>query len=313
MRSKPKVEILVPLFNEEDSISILVKSIETLLKKLPYNFSFLFIDDGSTDRTLDLAKTIPSWPTKIIKLSKNFGKEIAVQSGIENATGDALILIDADMQDPIELIPQFLDQWENGYEIVYGIRGNRDFDPIFQRFTSEFFYRIFLNLANVNFPPHTTDARLVTKKVVNALKEMKDFNRFNKGIFHSIGFASIGVVFTRSKRMHGETRWPKKRLFALAKDAFLSFTTRPLYWSTYIGLIIAFISIALGVFFVIRKIFFDIGPSGYTSLIVAILFLGSIQLISLGILGLYVSQLIGETKKRPLYFVSEIIKLNGKR
>ena len=115
MRSKPKVEILVPLFNEEDSISILVKSIETLLKKLPYNFSFLFIDDGSTDRTLDLAKTIPSWPTKIIKLSKNFGKEIAVQSGIENATGDALILIDADMQDPIELIPQFLDQWENGY------------------------------------------------------------------------------------------------------------------------------------------------------------------------------------------------------
>lgn len=313
MRKRPKVEILVPLFNEEESISILVKSIETFLKKLPYQFSFLFIDDGSTDRTLDLAKTIPSWPTKIIKLSKNFGKEIAVQSGIENSTGDALILIDADMQDPIELIPQFLDQWENGYEIVYGIRSNRDIDSLFQRFTSDFFYRIFLKLANVNFPPHTTDARLVTKKVVKALKEMKEFNRFNKGIFHSIGFSSIGVTFTRTKRMHGKTRWPKKRLFALAKDAFLSFTTRPLYWSTYIGLVIAFTSIALSMFYTIRKIFFDSGPTGYTSLIVAILFIGSIQLISLGILGLYVSQLIGETKKRPLYFVSEIFELHEKR
>lgn len=312
METRLNIDILIPLFNEQESISNLVSTLESSLNDMPFNFSFIFVDDGSTDLTVSLLKQLPNWPTTIVELSRNFGKEIAVQSGIDTSVGDALILLDADLQDPISLIPKFIAHWEQGYEIVYGIRANRENDKLFQRLTSGYFYKIFLKMADVEFPPHATDARLMSKKVVNALKEVQESNRFNKGIFHSVGFKSIGVPFTREKRLYGKTSWNTKKLIKLAISAFLGFTTKPLHWATYLGSTIALGSISLGCFYTIRKIFFGVGPSGYTSLIVAILFLGAIQLISLGILGLYISQIVSETKKRPLYFVSELVKLNEK-
>jgi glycosyltransferase involved in cell wall biosynthesis len=311
MQFLKSIELMVPIYNEEESIEAFVKTVESHLHDLPYNFSFIFVDDGSTDSTVQILQTLPTWPTRIIKLSRNYGKEIAVQCGLDQSNADALVLLDVDLQDPIQLVSNFIQEWENGYEIVYGIRTNRESDSFFQRITSGFFYKIFLKLSNVEFPPHATDARLMARKVVSALKLVKETNRYNKGIFHSIGFNSKGIEFKREKRRFGTSRWNTKKLIGLALDALLSFTTKPLNWSTYLGSVSALIAIFLSIYYTSRKIFFGIGPSGYTSLIVAILFLGAIQLISLGILGLYISQLVGETKKRPLYFVSDTIEINN--
>jgi glycosyltransferase involved in cell wall biosynthesis len=299
------VEILVPLFNEEESLDYFVNSLSEITSGLPYNFSLTLVDDGSTDSTYVKACRITTIPTKVIKLSRNFGKEIAVQCGIDESNADALILFDADLQDPLELIPQFLAEWESGYDIVYGVRVNRDKDTYVKRVTASFFYFIFLRLSSVDFPPHTSDARLMSRRVNQALKSMRESQRFNKGLFHEVGFKSKGVDFVRQKREHGKSAYNPFKLLRYARDAFLGFTTKPLYWSIYAGTAIALASTGTAIFYGARKIILGDAPSGYTSIIVAVLFLGSIQLISLGIIGLYLAVIVKESRKRPLYFIAE--------
>jgi glycosyltransferase involved in cell wall biosynthesis len=299
------VEILVPLFNEEESLDIFVKSLIPIISELPYNFSLTLIDDGSTDSTYEKACSVTSIPTKVIQLSRNFGKENAVQCGIDESDADALILFDADLQDPLELIPRFLAEWELGNDIVYGVRVNRELDSYIKRTTANFFYFVFLKFSNVNFPPHTSDARLMSWKVNQALKSMRETQRFNKGLFHEIGFKSKSVDFVRQKRKYGKSSFSPFKLLGLARDAFLGFTTKPLYWSIYAGTAIALASTGTAIFYGARKIILGDAPSGYTSIIVAVLFLGSIQLISLGIIGLYLAVIVKESRKRPLYFIAE--------
>jgi len=305
MNNRKSVEILVPLFNEEESLEFFVKSLIPIVSDLPYDFSLTLVDDGSSDSTYTRACSITSLPTKVIQLSRNFGKEIAVQCGIDESDADALILFDADLQDPLELIPKFLAEWESGYDIVYGVRANREKDSFTKRTAASFFYYVFLKLSSVNFPPHTSDARLMSRKVNHALKSMRETQRFNKGLFHEVGFKSKGVDFVRQKREHGKSAYSTIKSMRYARDAFLGFTTKPLYWSIYAGAAIALASTGTAIFYGVRKIVLGDAPSGYTSIIVAILFLGAIQLISLGIIGLYLAALVKESRKRPLYFIAE--------
>jgi glycosyltransferase involved in cell wall biosynthesis len=305
MNSRKSVEILVPLFNEEESLDYFVNSLSEITSGLPYNFSLTLIDDGSLDSTYEKACRIKMIPTKVIKLSRNFGKEIAVQCGIDESDADALILFDADLQDPLELISIFLTEWEAGYDIVYGVRVNREKDSYLKRVTASFFYFIFLKLSSVDFPPHTSDARLMSRRVNQALKSMRESQRYNKGLFHEVGFKSKGVDFVRQKREHGKSAYNPIKMMRYARDAFLGFTTKPLYWSIYAGTVIALASTGTAIFYGARKIILGDAPSGYTSIIVAILFLGAIQLISLGIIGLYLAVIVKESRKRPLYFIAE--------
>ena len=305
MNNRKSVEILVPLFNEEESLDHFVNSLSENTSGLPYNFSLTLIDDGSLDSTYEKASRITMIPTKVIKLSRNFGKEIAVQCGIDESDADALILFDADLQDPLELISIFLTEWEAGYDIVYGVRVNREKDSYLKRVTASFFYVIFLKLSSVDFPPHTSDARLMSRRVNQALKSMRESQRFNKGLFHEVGFKSKGVDFVRQKREHGKSAYNPIKMMRYARDAFLGFTTKPLYWSIYVGTVIALASTGTAIFYGARKIILGDAPSGYTSIIVAILFLGAIQLISLGIIGLYLAVIVKESRKRPLYFIAE--------
>ncbi len=299
------IEILVPVFNEEDSIEILVSALLPMVEKFDYKFSLTLIDDGSTDSTYQIACSISSISTKVIKLSRNFGKENAVQCGIDDSDADALILLDADLQDPISLIPMFIAEWESGHDIVYGIRDNRDIDSFQKRISSSIFYYFFLKFSNVKFPPHTSDARLMSKKVIRALKEMRESQRFNKGLFHEVGFKSIGVKYTRESRSYSKSKFGVSKLFGLAKNAFLGFTLKPLYWSIYAGASTALFSIILAAYYGSRKVFLGDAPSGFTTIIVGILFLGAMQLLSVGIIGIYLANVVTESKKRPLYFVAE--------
>ena len=299
------IEILVPVFNEEDSIEILVDSLVPIVEKFDYIFSLTLIDDGSTDTTYQKACSISSISTKVIQLSINFGKENAVQCGIDDSDADALILLDADLQDPISLIPMFIAEWESGHDIVYGIRDSRDKDSFQKRLSSSIFYYFFLKVSNVKFPPHTSDARLMSKKVTRALKEMRESQRFNKGLFHEVGFKSIGVKYTRESRSYSKSKFGVSKLFGLAKNAFLGFTLKPLYWSIYVGASTALFSIILASYYGSRKIFLGDAPSGFTTIIVGILFLGAMQLLSVGIIGIYLANVVTESKKRPLYFVAE--------
>ena len=299
------IEILVPVFNEEDSIEILVDSLVPIVEKFDYIFSLTLIDDGSTDTTYQKACSISSISTKVIQLSRNFGKENAVQCGIDDSDADALILLDADLQDPISLIPMFIAEWESGHDIVYGIRDSRDKDSFQKRLSSSIFYYFFLKFSNVKFPPHTSDARLMSKKVTRALKEMRESQRFNKGLFHEVGFKSIGVKYTRESRSYSKSKFGVSKLFGLAKNAFLGFTLKPLYWSIYVGASTALFSIILASYYGSRKIFLGDAPSGFTTIIVGILFLGAMQLLSVGIIGIYLANVVTESKKRPLYFVAE--------
>lgn len=305
MGNRKSVEILVPLFNEEESLDLFVKSLIPIISDLPYDFSLTLIDDGSTDSTYLKACEITALPTKVIQLSRNYGKERAVQCGIDESHADALILFDVDLQDPLELIPKFLAEWESGYDIVYGVRVNRDKDSYLKRTTATFFYFIFLKLSSVKFPPHTADARLMSRRVIQALKNMRETQRFNKGLFHEVGFKSKGVEFHRPMRKYGKSSYNPIKMIEYARDAFLGFTTKPLYWSIYAGSTIAFFSTLLALFYGIRKILLGDAPSGYTSVIVAVLLLGAFQLISLGIIGLYLSVVVKEVRQRPLYFIAE--------
>lgn len=305
MNNTKSIEILVPVLNEEDTIELLVNSLIPIVENSEYKFSLTFIDDGSTDSTYEKACAISAISTKVIQLSRNFGKENAVQCGIDDSDADALILLDADLQDPLDLIPMFIAEWESGYDIVYGIRDNRDTDSFQKRISSSIFYYCFLKFSNVKFPAHTSDARLMSKKVVQALKEMRESQRFNKGLFHEVGFKSKGLKYTRDSRSGSETKFGTSKLFGLAKNAFLGFTLKPLYWSIYAGASIALFSIILAAYYGSRKIFLGDAPSGFTTIIVGILFLGAIQLLSVGIIGVYLANVVTESKKRPLYFVAE--------
>lgn len=303
----PDLTLVIPLYNEEENIDYLFTRLFTVLDSLDISYEIVCINDGSRDRTWDyLLKYHQENPViKIINFSRNFGKEIALTAGLDHAIGQAIIPIDADLQDPPELIKEMISKWRQGYDVVYCTRRSRVGETWLKRFTADYFYRTLGHLSKVPIPSNTGDFRLLDRRVVEALKQMPERNRFMKGLFAWVGFKQTAIYFDRDPRFRGETKWNYWKLWNLALDGITSFSLLPLKVWSYVGSIISFISLLYAIYLILRTLILGIDLPGYASLMVAILFLGGIQLISLGVLGEYLGRVYEEVKNRPLYLIRD--------
>jgi glycosyltransferase involved in cell wall biosynthesis len=302
-----ELSLLVPCYNEEENLPSLFERLESVLKPLNITYEIICINDGSKDNTfkflLDYHHQNPF--IKVVNLSRNFGKEAAVTAGLDFASGMAVIPIDADLQDPPELITELLEKWREGYDVVYGVRRSRHGESWLKRFTANNFYRTIGKISTVPIPADTGDYRLLDRKVVEVLKKMPERNRFMKGLFSWVGFKQTAVYFDRVPRKNGKSSFNYWKLWNFALDGITSFSSIPLKVWGYFGIFISSISLLYGLFLVLKTIVLGIDVPGYASTIVIILFLGGIQLITLGVIGEYIARIYEEVKGRPVYLVRE--------
>src|SRR4028118_981343 len=280
-----ELSVVVPLYNEELNIDYLFERLVTVLSRLNMKYEIICVNDGSKDNTLErLIEYHHQNPEiKVVNLSRNYGKEIALSAGLDYANGNAVVPIDADLQDPPELIAELVEKWREGYDVVYATRRSREGESWVKRFTANVFYRTLDSISSVPIPRDTGDFRLLDRRVVDALKQMPERNRFMKGLFAWVGFKQTSVLYDRPSRYKGETTWNYWQLWNLAIDGFTSFSFIPLKVWSYIGLLVAMPSFFYATFLVIRTLIFGVDFPGYASIMVAILFLGGVQLVSLGI------------------------------
>jgi glycosyltransferase involved in cell wall biosynthesis len=303
-----KLSLVVPCHNEALNLQAFYEKIASTLNPLKVAYEIIFVNDGSQDDTLNILKSLQAAHKniRIIDFSRNFGKEAALTAGLDYATGDAIIPIDADFQDPPELIPQMIDLWHEGYEVVLAKRKTREGETFLKRATAKLFYKVFSVLSNTPLPENAGDFRLLDKKVVKSIKHIQEKNRFMKGIFAWVGYKTITLKFDRPARKHGATSWSYKKLIKFALDGIFSFSTLPLKIWLYIGSFISLISFSYAIFLILRTLIYGTDLPGYASIMVAILFMGGIQLISLGVIGEYIARIYKETKNRPIYLISKV-------
>lgn len=302
-----KLSILVPVLNEEDAVGLFVSTLQPLLASLVTDYEMIFISDGSTDQTVSrleaLQKTHPQ--IQILELSRNFGKEAALAAGLDACTGDACIPMDVDLQDNPSALQEMLAKWAEGFDIVYGMRTRRDSDSVLKRVTSKAFYRLMGSLSRTPIHHNVCDYNLLDRRVIDTLKTFPEQNRFLRGLSSWVGFNQTIVKFERPARSIGKTKHNWIGLFRLALDGITSFSTAPLKISFYLGLLFATLSFAYLFFIVIRTLLFGSDVPGYASLMVVVLFIGGIQMISLGIIGEYLGRIFEETKHRPVYILKK--------
>jgi polyisoprenyl-phosphate glycosyltransferase len=311
-----KICILVPAYNEEEVLPKLYERLDKLaLATKKYDFTFLFVNDGSKDRTLDILREYAKKDKRVayVNLSRNFGKEIAMIAGLDYATADATVIIDADLQDPPELIPEMLKWWEKGFDDVYARRRTRDGETWLKRYTSKQYYRMLQRSTRITIQRDTGDFRLLDKRCVAALRQFRESQRYTKGMFSWIGFNKKEILYDRDPRAAGQTKWNYIKLVNLAIDGLTSFTTSPLRIATIVGIIVSIAAFLYTVYLVIRTMLFGSDLAGYPSMMAVILFLGGVQLLSLGIIGEYVGRIFNETKNRPLYLVDEYYATKNNR
>lgn len=302
-----RISVVVPLYNEQENIDALFRRLLAVLEALNTSYDVICVNDGSRDNTLkNLVEYHQRYPQiKVVNLSRNFGKDTAMSAGIDYSQGMAVIPIDADLQDPPELIAEMIEKWHEGYDVVYASRRVRIGESWFKRFSAEGFYQVINKLSRVSIPPNTGDFRLIDRRVVESIKKMPERQRFMKGIFAWVGYKQTSILFDREPRYQGQTKWNYWKLWNFAIDGITSFSFLPLKVWTYVGLIIALVSLVYASFLILRTIIFGIDVPGYASLMVAVLFLGGIQLLTLGIIGEYIGRVYEEVKGRPLYLVRD--------
>lgn len=304
------ISIVVPCYNEEAVIVETVKRLISVCDTIEcYDFELLFIDDGSTDQTRlmlrQLADLIPR--IKVIGFSRNFGHQIAVSAGIDHARGDAVVLIDADLQDPPEIIRDMVSLWESGYDVVYATRTERSGESAFKKQTARLFYRLLNRLSDVPIPLDTGDFRLMARNVVHVLRKMPERDRFIRGMVSWVGFKQVALPYRREERFAGESKYPLKKMLRFATDGILSFSLKPLRLSITLGLLssaCAFLGIIYALFV---RLLTNSWVEGWAGIFIAILFIGGVQLVTVGIVGEYVGRIYNEVKRRPLYLVDEVI------
>ena len=303
-----KVSILIPAYNEEEVLYTLYDRLENVINKLNnYEFEVLLINDGSKDNTLNILRELRKRDKRMcyINLSRNYGKETAMIAGLDYVTGDCCIILDADLQDPPELIEEMLKYWEQGYDDVYAKRKSRAGESFMKKFTSSLFYKMLQKSTRIPIQKNTGDFRLLDRRCVDALRQFRESERYTKGMFSWIGFNKKEILFDRDPRVAGSTKWNYWKLIDLAIEGITSFTTKPLRISSFLGVIISFCAFVYIVIIIARTLIMGEAVKGYPSLMAVILFLGGVQLLSLGIIGEYIGRVFNETKRRPLYFVEE--------
>lgn len=306
--NKKIISILVPCYNEEVVLNQFYQRLSQVITNIPrYDFQFMFINDGSKDQTLDIMRELHEKDSRVsyVNLSRNFGKEIAMIAGIDYLTGDAAIIMDADLQDPPELIPEMISWWEKGYQDVSAKRRSRAGESFFKKWSSHAFYTILQKMSSVPMQRDVGDFRLLDKQCLNALRLMRESQRYTKGLFSWIGFEKKEVLFDRDARAAGKTKWNYWKLLNLAIEGITSFTIAPLRASAFVGCILAFIALLYMLFIVLRTLICGEDVPGYPSLVSIILFIGGIQLFFLGIIGEYLGRVFNESKFRPLYLVKD--------
>jgi polyisoprenyl-phosphate glycosyltransferase len=301
-----RLSIVVPVYNEEEAIGEFHRRLEAVLKSMNGASEVVYIDDGSTDATLNLLRDLRRTDPRIgiLVLSRNFGKEIALTAGIDHARGDAVIVIDADLQDPPELIPRLVEEWQRGFDVVYAMRTSRHGESLVRRAAAYAFYRLIQRVSRVKIPEDTGDFRLLSRRAVEALRKIREQHRFMKGLFAWIGYPQIAVPYQRDPRFGGETKWSLWQLWNFALEGITSFTTIPLKVATYLGLAIAAAAFGYAIVIVLKTLLYGDPVPGYPSLMAVVLFLGGIQLMFIGVIGEYLGRVFDETKARPLYFVA---------
>lgn len=306
---KKLISYIFPIYNETGNIALLYKTMDELLRSKPsYNYELIFVNDGSRDDSLEQLVDLQRKDARIIVIdfARNFGHQIAVTAGLDHANGDAVIIMDSDMQDPPKVSFELIEKWEEGYEVVYAQRRTRK-DTFFKKLSADLFYRTLQKLADIDIPRNTGDFRLMDRKVVNELKRFKEHNRFLRGMVSFIGFKQVAVQFDRDERFAGETGYPLKKMLKFAADGIFSFSTVPLKFIRNFGFVIAGLAF-LGILYAIfMKIFFpDVTIEGWTFIVISILFMGGVQLIMLGVLGSYIGRIYTEAQDRPLYMVRDV-------
>jgi polyisoprenyl-phosphate glycosyltransferase len=302
------ISILIPAYNEEPVLEKLFTRLANLANEVEgYDFEFLFVNDGSKDNTLGIIKEFAEKDDRVsyINLSRNFGKEIGMIAGLDYVQGDATVIIDADLQDPPELIPEMIELWEEGYDDVYAKRRSREGESWLKKYTSKMYYRTLQKITHIPIQEDTGDFRLLDRRVVEAIRQFRDTQRNAKAIFSWVGFHKKEILYDRDERAAGMTKWSYPKLINLAIDGITSFTTAPLRISTYVGAGVSILAFLYLLFLVIRTTFFGTDLAGYPSMMAVILFLGGVQLLFLGIIGEYVGRIFNETKQRPLYLIEE--------
>lgn len=304
------LSLVVPCYNEAQNIRPFLQEVDSLVQRLKPNYAFelIAINDGSTDATLPLlvAEQVNYPFLKIIDFSRNFGKEAALSAGLQHCSGDAIIPIDADLQHPIDVIPQMLALWEEGYEVVLAKRINRNTDTPLQKVTAQFFYKMHNKISDIHIPADVGDFRLMNKNVVDALNTLRENRRFMKGLFAWVGFKTTTITYDVAPRLHGHSKFKPWQLWNFALEGITSFSTVPLKIWTYAGVIIASLSLVYALYIIIKTLLFGPDLAGYPSIIVSILFMGGVQLISIGTLGEYIGRIYMESKQRPSYIIRAI-------
>ena len=302
------ISILVPCYNEAQSLELLHKEIVRVISTLEnYKWEILFVNDGSRDNTMEVIKGLREKDSRIsyVDLSRNFGKENAMLAGFDHAKGDAVIIMDADLQHPPAVIPEMIQKWEEGYDDVYAQRKTRGKESWLRKKLTKSYYRLLQGSSRVDVLPNVGDFRLLDRKCIDALCQMRESGRYTKGMYCFIGFKKIGVEFETQDRVLGESSMSYKKLMNLALEGITSYTTAPLRWATFIGLIVSFLAFAYMVFVLIKALLYGDPVAGYPTLLTVILFIGGVQLLTIGIIGEYLAKVFVEVKNRPVYFVKE--------
>ena len=306
--STSTISIVVPCFNESDGLYRFHDRLSAAVQRLPASIEIIYIDDGSVDDTLDVIGELMVADNRVgmIRLSRNFGKEVALTAGIDHANGDAVIVIDADLQDPPECIPDMFEAWRGGYDVVAMKRGDRSTDSAFKRLSAALFYRLLAKLSSFDIPENVGDFRLLSRRAVDAVKSMPERNRYMKGLFAWVGFETTVILYKRDLRNAGDSKWPLFKLIGLALDGITSFSIAPLRLASLSGAVVALSALLYGAFVFIKTLLLGDAVAGFPTLIIMISFLGGAQLMAIGLLGEYVGRLLMESKQRPLYFLADV-------
>jgi dolichol-phosphate mannosyltransferase len=306
---QPTISVVIPVYEEQENLPVLYDRLTDVLGKFEPNYEIIFVDDGSHDKSTAIIQEIAQQDAHItmIELSRNFGHQIAISAGLDYARGEAVIIMDADLQDPPEVLPQFIQKWRNGYDVVYAIRKKRKENWI-KRTSYVIFYRLLQRIASIEIPLDAGDFCIMDRRVVDILTNMPERNRFVRGIRSWVGLKQVGLAYDREARNAGKPKFTFSRLLYLALDGLVSFSFLPLRIITVIGFIVSFMSIFLAIFYTIQRITVGLNPPGFATLVVAILFLSGMQLMTIGLIGEYVGRIFEEVKQRPLYVVSRVIR-----